>query len=94
MYDALNEGETLSHSMSQLPNYFNDGDVNIVKSGEESGEMTKVLKYLAEEYEFLNKIRSKYIGAMIYPTLLFSVAILAVFLLFTQILPGIFDMIE
>jgi type II secretory pathway component PulF len=79
--------------MTQLPSYFNDGDVNIVKSGEESGEMTKVLKYLAEEYEFLNKIRSKYIGAMIYPTLLFSVAILAVFLLFTQILPGIFDMI-
>ncbi len=94
MYDALNEWETLSYSMTQLPSYFNDGDVNIVKSGEESGEMTKVLKYLAEEYEFLNKIRSKYIGAMIYPTLLFSVAILAVFLLFTQILPGIFDMIE
>lgn len=93
MYDALNEWETLSYSMTQLPSYFNDGDVNIVKSGEESGEMTKVLKYLAEEYEFLNKIRSKYIGAMIYPTLLFSVAILAVFLLFTQILPGIFDMI-
>lgn len=93
MYDALNEGETLSHSMTQLPTYFNDGDVNIVKSGEESGEMTKVLKYLAEEYEFLNKIRSKYIGAMIYPTLLFSVAIFAVFLLFTQILPWIFDMI-
>jgi len=30
---------------------------------------------------------------MIYPSLLFSVAILAVFLLFTKILPGIFDMI-
>jgi type II secretory pathway component PulF len=55
--------------------------------------MTKVLKYLAEEYEFLNKIRSQYIGAMIYPTLLFSVAIIAVFLLFTMILPGIFEMI-
>lgn len=94
MYDALNEWETLSYSMTQLPSYFNDGDVNIVKSGEESWEMTKVLKYLAEEYEFLNKIRSKYIWAMIYPTLLFSVAILAVFLLFTQILPWIFDMIE
>jgi len=94
MYAALNEGETLSHSMSQLPSYFNDWDVNIIKSGEESGEMTKVLKYLAEEYEFLNKIRSKYIGAMIYPALLFSISILAVFLLFTQILPWIFDMIE
>ncbi|MBP6256766.1 type II secretion system F family protein [Patescibacteria group bacterium] len=49
--------------------------------------MTKVLKYLAEEYEFLAKIKGKYIGAMIYPSLLFSVAILAVFLLFTNILP-------
>lgn len=93
MYDALNQWETLSFSMAQMPNYFNDGDVNIIKSGEESWEMTKVLKYLAEEYEFLAKIKWKYIGAMIYPSLLFSVAILAVFLLFTNILPGIFDMI-
>lgn len=93
MFNALNQGETLSYSMSLMPSYFNDGDVNIIKSWEESGEMTKVLKYLAEEYEFLNKIRSQYIGAMIYPTLLFGVAIIAVFLLFTMILPGIFDMI-
>ncbi len=93
MFDALNQWETLSYSMTQMPNYFNDGDVNIIKSGEESWEMTKVIKYLAEEYEFLNKIKSKYIGAMIYPWLLFSVAILAVFLLFTKILPGIFDMV-
>ncbi len=93
MYDSLNQWETLSFSMTQMPNYFNDGDVNIIKSGEESWEMTKVLKYLAEEYEFLAKIKGKYIGAMIYPSLLFSVAILAVFLLFTNILPWIFDMI-
>lgn len=93
MFNALNEWETLSFAMKQLPSYFNDGDVNIIKSGEESWEMTKVLKYLAEEYEFLAQIKSKYIGAMIYPGLLFSVAILAVFMLFTQILPGIFDMV-
>lgn len=93
MYTALNEWETLSYSMAQLPMYFNDWDVNIIRSWEESWEMTHVLKYLAEEYEFLAKIKSKYIGAMIYPALLFSVAILAVFMLFTKILPGIFDMV-
>lgn len=93
MYDALNNGETLSYSMSGLPRYFNDGDVNIVKSWEESWEMTHVLKYLAEEYEFMHKIKSKYISSMIYPTLLFTIAIFAVYLLFTRILPGIFDMV-
>jgi type II secretory pathway component PulF len=31
---------------------------------------------------------------MIYPVLLFSVAILAVFLLFTNILPGIFEIVQ
>ena len=93
MYSALNEWESLSFAMAGLPNYFNEWDVNIIRSWEESWELTRVLKYLAEEYEFLNSIKSKYIGAMIYPTLLFSVAILAVFLLFTQILPWIFDMV-
>ncbi|MBP7848043.1 type II secretion system F family protein [Patescibacteria group bacterium] len=55
--------------------------------------MTRVLKYLAEEYEFLAHIKSKYIGAMIYPSMLFAVAIGAVFLLFTQILPNIFELV-
>ena len=31
---------------------------------------------------------------MIYPVMLFVVAILAVFMLFTQILPGIFEMVD
>lgn len=94
MFNALNEWETLSFSLAQLPRYFNNGDVNIIRSGEESWELTKVLRYLAEEYEFLAKIKSKYISAMIYPCMLFIVAIGAVFLLFTQILPSIFDMVS
>lgn len=94
MYQALNEWETLSFSMAQLPMYFSPGDVNIIRSWEESWELTHVLKYLAEEYEFLSKIKSKYIGAMVYPIMLFTVAILAVFLLFTKILPGIFKMVD
>lgn len=93
MFNALNNWETLSYAMSGLPMYFNDGDVNIVKSWEESWEMTHVLKYLAEEYEFMYKIKSKYQSAMIYPGVLFSVTILAVYMLFTKILPGIFDMV-
>lgn len=93
MYFALNRGETLSLSMSLLPRYFNQGDVNIVKSGEESGELTLVLKYLAEEYEFLHNIKTKYMSAMIYPGVLFSMAIISVYVLFTKILPGIFEIV-
>ncbi|USN55285.1 MAG: hypothetical protein H6765_01450 [Candidatus Peribacteria bacterium] len=48
---------------------------------------------MADEYEFIHNIKSKYVSAMIYPSLLFTIAILAVFLLFTNILPGIFDII-
>jgi len=94
MYAALNEWESLSFSLAQLPMYFSPGDVNIIKSGENSWELTHVLKYLAEEYEFLSKIKSKYISAMIYPVMLFVIAIWAVFLLFTMILPGIFSMVD
>ena len=93
MYFALNRGETLSLSMSLLPRYFNQGDVNIVKSGEESGELTLVLKYLAEEYEFLHNIKTKYKSAMIYPWVLFGMAIISVYVLFTKILPGIFEIV-
>lgn len=94
MAESLNKGEALSRAMRRLPKYFNEGDCNIIKSGEGSGELTHVLKYLAQEYEFLHMIKNKYTSAMIYPAFLFLVSLGAIYILFTSVLPGIFDMVE
>lgn len=90
----LKEGRQLSYAFSRLPDYFNSSDVYIVRSGEASGNLVKVLTSLSREYHFLRTLQGKYISALTYPVLLFVVSIIAVFVLFIVILPGIFSIAD
>lgn len=90
----LNQGESFAAGMMRLPTYFPESDVYIVKSWEALWQLTLVLKYLANEYEFLSSMRNKYISAVMYPVLLFVVSCIAIYALFTTILPWIFDMVK
>ncbi|MEF2175297.1 MAG: type II secretion system F family protein, partial [Candidatus Absconditabacteria bacterium] len=94
IYTSLKSGENLNRSLSRLPKYFNAGDVNIIKSGEASGELVEVLSYLANEYTFLYETRNKYIGAMLYPIVLFFVSILSLFVLVRFVLPSIITIVN
>jgi type II secretory pathway component PulF len=49
------------------------------------------LESLSNEYAYINEIKQKYIGAMIYPVSLIIISIIAVIYLFGFVLPGIFD---
>lgn len=90
----LNTWQSFSKALGKLNKYFSDGDVNIIKSGESSGEMITILKSLAREYEFLSDMTGKFIGAMIYPGILFVMSLAGMFFLFIKILPGIFSIVK
>jgi len=90
----LNTGQSFSKALGKLTKYFSKGDVNIIKSGESSGEMITILKSLAREYEFLSAMTSSFVGAMIYPGILFTLSVGGMFFLFTKILPGIFLIVK
>lgn len=94
LYDGLKAGESLSTGMLKHPQYFDDSDVNILRSGEGSGELVNTLRFLSEEYEFLHTIKGKYTSAMIYPVILLSLSLIAVFFLFIYALPQIFDLVK
>lgn len=87
----LNEGKELSYAVSRLPEYFDEWDASIIKTWEVSWNLSDVLQSLAEEYAYLNDIKQKYIWAMIYPTALIVISIVAVIYLFWFVLPWIFD---
>lgn len=94
LYDSLKAWESLSRGMMRHPQYFDDSDINIIRSWEGSGEVVTVLKFLSEEYEFLSTIKGKYTSAMIYPVILLSLSFVAVFFLFLYVLPEIFDLVK
>ncbi len=87
----INEWKSLTNSLSKLPQYFASSDVSIVKAGESSGNLVKVLRNLAQEYAFLHSLSVKFISAISYPAVLFVIAVLWVLILFIGILPWIFS---
>jgi len=91
--EYLHEWKTLAYAMSRLPDYFDEGDINIIKAWEQSGNLILILKSLAQEYGFLNTMKNKYIGALMYPMVLILVAVAAVIGLFGFVLPEIFKVV-
>ena len=94
IHTFLNEGKSLSYALNRLSEYFDEGDFAIVKAGEMSGTLPSVLASLAEEYSYIDDVKNKYIGAMMYPTMLLFVALISVISLFVFVLPGIFSIAD
>lgn len=90
----LKKGMPLSFALWRLPDFFTEGDIAVVKTGEASGKLPIVLASLAAEYEYSNDIKNKYVWAMIYPVILLIVAIVAVISLFSLVLPSIFSIAD
>ena len=87
IYGYLDKGKQLSYAISRLPEYFDEWDAAIIKTGEISGNLPNVLQSLAEEYAYLSDIKQKYVGAMIYPVALIIISIVAIIYLFWFVLP-------
>ena len=66
----VNQGLSLSDSLSKYPKIFNKLFVNMIKVGETSGNLEEVLFLLADQlkkdYELISKVK----GAMIYPSVI------------------------
>lgn len=84
-------GQTLSRSFARFPNIFSEFSVQIVNVGEASGTLSQSLEYLAEELRKRQALRSKVVGALIYPALIMCATLgIAAFLtvyLFPKIVP-------
>ena len=70
------------------------GDVSIIRSWEWSWELAKIMLYLSDEYEYLDAIKSKYTGAMIYPMILILISFGAIYVLFVTILPSVLGIMK
>ena len=85
--------KSFSYALSRLPEYFDESDASIVKTGENTGNLDIVLQELANEYTYLEGIKNRYKSALTYPVILIVMAIGAVLFLFTSVLPDILDMV-
>jgi len=93
IYEYLKKWERFSRIIIRLRKYFNEGDAAVIRAWEDSGELVRVLEYLANQYEFLNETRKKYFWAILYPILLFVISILAIIIILTYVIPNLLSIV-
>ena len=86
LYD-VESGQTLADALRQHENVFPALYTNMVAAGEAGGILDTILLRLAVFLEKAESLRRKIKGAMIYPSVIFSVAIGAIVVLLVFVIP-------
>lgn len=91
--DNVRQGSTLRDSMAKHPRVFGSMWLNLTETGEASGQLPAVLAHMNEYLVARSELKRKTISALIYPALLISVSVFAIYIFTVRVIPiftGIF----
>ncbi|MEQ1722555.1 MAG: type II secretion system F family protein, partial [Pseudobdellovibrio sp.] len=92
--NMINEGQSLHKALSKYPEIFDKIYVSMAEAGEMSGTLDVILLRLAEFTEAQADLRQRIVSAMTYPIIMIVVITIAIFGLFTGVLPKILTIFE
>jgi len=90
----MESGLSFHEAMSKYPKVFSDLWINLVESGEASGNLAVVLNRLATYLEKRASFQAKIISSLIYPAILLFVATGALLFLTIKIIPTFADLFK
>jgi len=85
----IQQGNSLNSAMEKHPKVFTPIMIAMVKAGEESGSLVEACKIIADQIERVYELKKKIRGAMIYPSVIFSVLIIIGMLMMLYIVPSL-----
>jgi general secretion pathway protein F len=85
------EGHTLADGLAEFPNSFPEVYRATIAASEQSGHLDAVMERLADYTENREALRSRTLGAMLYPVLLFVVCVAIVFFLLVSVVPKVVE---
>jgi type IV pilus assembly protein PilC len=85
--EKIVKGEKFSDVLSLFPQIFNEFYQSMIKVAEETGKLEDVLEILARQMERENELKSKIIGAMIYPAVIVCALIGVAALMLVVVVP-------
>jgi general secretion pathway protein F len=94
MVQSLQEGRNFSSVMSDRADVFPQLLVASVSASEQTGDMAAALRRYSANFETLRTIRSKALGAAVYPLMLLGVGALVVLFLLAVVVPRFSTLIE
>ena len=84
---SLEGGVSLSKSFEKYPDLFDNVYVNLVKAGEASGKLDVFLLKIVDALEKKEKIKKKIKSALMYPSIMFTVAIVVSAFMLIKVVP-------
>ncbi len=91
--EQIKNGKSLHEAMATRPESFPPVYSNMVRVAEASGTLDSVLARIAQTRERSEKLRSKALSQLLYPSMLILMAIAAVVIMLTFVVPRFKDMI-
>lgn len=85
----VNAGSPFARALGSAPREFDDVYRGVVAAGEQSGALGTVLERLADDLEERQALKSKLIGATLYPAIVSLIAIVIVIFLVTYVVPQV-----
>jgi len=90
----IQEGETLNQSLARHPKIFDQFFQGIIKIGEKSGTLEENLQYLNSKLRSDYEIRRKTKGALLYPLIVISLAVIMGFFISLFVLPKAMEVFQ
>lgn len=85
-------GGNLADALSKYPGHFSPIYIALVRAGEKSGTLDKVLTRLAETMENEREFRGKVTGAMVYPVIILVGMLVVIFIMMTVVIPKLTEL--
>ncbi|MEC7725783.1 MAG: type II secretion system F family protein [Planctomycetota bacterium] len=92
--EKVTQGMPLGDAVLQHPAYFTELYANMVRAGESSGALDKVLVRLAQFLQAQTRLKNKVGAAMIYPMIMMIVGVIVVAILMTAVVPKVTQLIR
>ena len=91
---SLEGGVTLSKCFEKYPKQFDNVYVNLIRAGEASGKLDVFLMKIVDDLEKKEKIKKKIKGALMYPSIMFTVAITVSAFMLIKVVPVFANMYD
>ena len=92
--DYIKGGNTFADSLGRYPSVFSSLYISMVRSGEASGALEKVLNRLSDFMEEQEEFKTKVQAALAYPILMSCVGIITIVVLLTFVMPRVIGIFE
>lgn len=87
--EKIREGHPLSQALTDYKRYFSPLYIQMVRAGEASGTLARMLDRIAQYLEHQNRLKSKLVSALAYPILMVGISLLVLAGMITFVIPRV-----